>query len=149
MITANNALITSKADTWELLINYFKQHYGNKCTAAGNLKQQSSPIITQWVKTAWDYINLAIITKLFKKCSISNDLDGMEDDVLWAKQYEKSDTDSEEDGDDMYDEMVTHKQIQQMFSEESDDVEFFGFESMLLILVCLICRFDSREVYWS
>jgi len=48
-------------------------------------------------------------------------LDGTEDDVLWAEQYDKSDTNSEEEGDDMYDEMVTHKQIQQMFSEESDD----------------------------
>jgi len=28
-------------------------------------------------------INPTIITKLFKKCSISNDLDGMEDNVLW------------------------------------------------------------------
>jgi len=43
MITANNALITSKAGTWELLINYFKQHYGNERTAADNLKQ---PVVT-------------------------------------------------------------------------------------------------------
>jgi len=47
-------LITSKAGTWELLINYFKKHYGNEHTAADNLKQLSLPIITQWVKTAWD-----------------------------------------------------------------------------------------------
>ena len=38
--------------------------------------------------------------------------------------------------------MMTHEQ---MFSEESDDDEFFGFESILLILVRLICGFDSRE----
>ena len=31
---------------------------------------------------------------------ISNDSDGMEDDVLWSEQYDKSDTDSNED---MYD----------------------------------------------
>ena len=46
----NNVLITSKAGTWELLINYFKQHYGNERTAAGNLKWALLPIITQWVK---------------------------------------------------------------------------------------------------
>ena len=40
--------------------------------------------------------------------------------------------------------MMTHKQIQQMFSEESDDDEFLGFESILLILLHLICGFDSR-----
>ncbi|KAK2146628.1 hypothetical protein LSH36_594g03053 [Paralvinella palmiformis] len=37
-----------------------------------------------------------------KKCSISNDLDGAEDDVLWAEQYDKSDTDSDEESNDMY-----------------------------------------------
>ena len=41
-LTANIVLIASKAGTWELLINYFKQHYGNKHTAADN------------VKTPWD-----------------------------------------------------------------------------------------------
>ena len=50
--TTNNALITSEAGTWELLINYFKQHYRNEHTAADNLKQPLLPIITQWVKTA-------------------------------------------------------------------------------------------------
>jgi len=47
MITANNVLITSKAGTWELLINYFKQHYGNECIATGKLKWPLLPIITQ------------------------------------------------------------------------------------------------------
>jgi len=37
-ITANNVFITSKVGTWELLINYFKQHYGNERTAADYLK---------------------------------------------------------------------------------------------------------------
>ena len=78
-------------------------------TAAGNLKQPSLPVITQWVKTAWDSIDLAIITKSFKKYSIINDLDGTEDDVLWDKQHDKSDSD--EEGDDMYDNMMTHEQI--------------------------------------
>jgi len=67
---------------------------------------------------------------------------------LWAEQYDKSD----EEGDNMYDEMMTHEQIQQMFSEESDDDEFLGFESILLLLVHLICRFNSRVgggCYWS
>jgi len=48
----------------------------------------------------------------------------MEDDVLC--EYDKSDTDSDEEGDDMYDDMMTDEPIQQMFSEESDDGEFWG-----------------------
>jgi len=48
-----------------------------------------------------------IITKLFKKCSISNDLDTTESDVLWVEQYDKSDTDSDEEGEEMYDDTRT------------------------------------------
>ena len=59
--------------------------------------QTALPAITQWVKTAWDSIDPAIIYKCFKKCSISNDLDGTGDDVLWAEQYDKSDSDEEGD----------------------------------------------------
>ena len=54
-------------------------------------------------------LTLPSLPKSFKNCSISNDLDGTEDDVLWAEQYDRSDTDSKEEGDDMYDEMVTHE----------------------------------------
>jgi len=44
----NNVLITSKAGTWELIINYFKQHFGNERTAADNLKWPLLPTVTQW-----------------------------------------------------------------------------------------------------
>ena len=81
----------------------------------------------------------AIVTKSFKKCSISYDLDGPEDDVLWAEQYDKSDTDSDEKGDVMYDGIMTYEQIQQVFSEENDDDLFcVGGFSILLILVRFI-----------
>ena len=45
----------------------------------------------------------------------------MEDDVSWNEQHDKSYTDSDEEGDDMYDDMITHEQIQKTFSENSDD----------------------------
>ena len=51
-----------------------KQHYGNERTAADNLKWPLLPIITQWMKTAWDYINPGIISISFKKYFISNDI---------------------------------------------------------------------------
>ena len=47
------------------------------------------------------------LTKLFKKCSISNDLDNIEDAVLWAEHYENSDTDSNEESNNMYDDTQT------------------------------------------
>jgi len=52
----------------------------------------------------------------------------MEDDILWDEQHEKSDTDSDEEGDDMYDDIMTHEQIQQMFNEDSAYDEFLDFE---------------------
>ena len=67
---------------------------------------------------AWDSIDPAIISKSLKKCSISNDLDGMEDDELWDKHHDKSDTESDKEGDEIYDDILTHEQIQQMFNEE-------------------------------
>ena len=41
--------------------------------------------------------------QIIQEVLISNDLDGMEDDVLWAEQHDKSDTDLDEQGDDKYD----------------------------------------------
>jgi len=55
----------------------------------------------QWVKTVWDSINPAIITKSFKKCSISIDLDGMDDDVWWTEQYDKANAGSYKESDKM------------------------------------------------
>jgi len=51
----------------------------------------------------------------------------MEDEVLWDEQHNKSDIDSIEEGDEMYNDMMIHQQIQQNFNEESDD-KCFGFE---------------------
>ena len=45
--------------------------------------------------------------------------------------------------------MMTHEQITQVFNEDSDDDEFWGFLIALLILVWLIHGFDCRGVYWS
>ena len=40
--------------------------------------------------------------------------------------------------------MITHEQIQQMFSEESDDVDYF--ESILLIL-CVLYMGSTPQVF--
>ncbi|KAK2146612.1 hypothetical protein LSH36_594g01017 [Paralvinella palmiformis] len=43
-----------------------------------------------------------ILNRDGKNIKDPNDLDGKEDDVLWAEQYDKSDTDFDEEGDDIY-----------------------------------------------
>ena len=77
------------------------------------------------MNTAWDSIDPAIINKW----SISNDLDGTDNDVLWDEQHDKSDMDSDKEGDKMYDDTRTNTSIlQQMFNKESDTINLFGFE---------------------
>jgi len=100
----------------------------------------SLPFITQWAKTAWDYINPAIITKSFKKCSISNDLDwhrrwcilGWTARQIWHWLLGRRRRDAWwNDG------TWTDTWILAFWINIADN---------LLILVRLICRFDSRGI---
>ena len=80
------------------------------------------------MKTAWHSIEPAIIFKSFKKCSISNDLDGTEDDELWDEHLVAFFIEVGVRFVVIYDDhMLTHEQIQQMFNEDSDD-EVLGFQ---------------------
>ena len=36
-----------------------------------------------WVKRSWENVSQEIIIRSFKKCAISNELDGSEDDVIY------------------------------------------------------------------
>ena len=52
-------------------------------TKSGRLKKPSITLWCQWIKMKWDEIKPSIIIKAFKKCSISNTLDGSEDDLIY------------------------------------------------------------------
>jgi hypothetical protein len=45
----------------------------------------------RWVSAAWKAIPESIIVRSFKKCCISNALDGSEDDILWEDDGEDKD----------------------------------------------------------
>ena len=47
--------------------------------------------VAQWVSAAWKAIPESIIVRSFKKCYISNALDGSEDDILWEDDGEDKD----------------------------------------------------------
>ena len=47
--------------------------------------------VTRWVSAAWKAIPESIIVRSFKKCCISNALDGSEDDILWEDDGEDKD----------------------------------------------------------
>ena len=45
----------------------------------------------RWMLAAWEAIPESIIVRSFKKCCISNALDGSEDDILWEDDDEDKD----------------------------------------------------------
>ena len=47
--------------------------------------------MAQWVLAGWKAILESIIIRSFKKCCISNALDGSEDDILWVDDGEDKD----------------------------------------------------------
>ena len=76
---------------------------GAGITAAGNLKRAKISDVYGWVKCSWDAISDQIIFNSFKKCAISNMLDGSEDDMVYEEidklieEYEKENLDEFED----------------------------------------------------
>ena len=55
-----------------------------KLTKGGNLKRPEIDLVAQWVKDAWDSIPAEMVQKSFRKCSISNALDGTQDDEAFT-----------------------------------------------------------------
>ena len=62
-------------------------------TPKGNRRPPALPTFLKWIKEAWDQVTPEIIRKSFKKCGISNDLDGSEDNMLFME----SDSEEEEE----------------------------------------------------
>lgn len=70
----------------------------HELTQGGRLKKPSITLWCQWVSKAWDQVDQGIVVKSFKKCCISNALDGTEDDILFQDLSDKdSDLDPFED----------------------------------------------------
>ena len=84
----------------------------------GNFKRPSLPIVISWVKTARKALDTAIIEKAFKKCSISNNLNGTKDDILSTHTSTRDNTpDRADDTDDEYDtysSVITEEQAKKL-----------------------------------
>jgi hypothetical protein len=63
-------------------------------TENGKIKRTAPSEVARWVLAAWKAIPESIINRSFKKCCISNALDGSEDDIVW-----KDDVDDKDDSD--------------------------------------------------
>lgn len=101
-------------------------------TAKGNMKRPPLPTVVSWVKAAWDQIPADMVKRSFLKCSISNKLDGSEDDALWedAPNDEEISSDIEsdaEEGWDADDAKYTQEEWDQIFGASDDESDFEGF----------------------
>jgi hypothetical protein len=67
----------------------------------GKIKQPDAEQLCEWIREAWAHISPTLIEKSFKKCSISNKLDGTEEDYLWdSDPNHVSSVDDDDDDDD-------------------------------------------------
>ena len=55
----------------------------------------SNPKVRNAAYPTWDSIDPAIIVRAFKKCSITNELDGTEDNILWQDDRDAPCADSD------------------------------------------------------
>lgn len=53
----------------------------------------------EWILTAWGRISSESIVNGFKKCCISNALDGSENDILWEEVPDENSSTSEDSDD--------------------------------------------------
>jgi len=92
--------------------NYVTEEYNNwlhrddlPLTASGTLKKPSASEVARRVSNAWTKIPSELVRKSFKKCCVTNALDGTEEDVIWENSTERESDDhssdnSSSDGDD-------------------------------------------------
>lgn len=90
-------------------------------TKGGNMRKVDMPTICQWIVSAWKELPIKTVVKGFKKCCISNMLDGTEDDILWMDDAEDDDDDQKEEELNYHDDCITQQEWDALFNEDSDD----------------------------
>jgi hypothetical protein len=65
--------------------------YTAKLTETGKIKCAAPSEVARWVSAVWKAIPESIIVRSFKKCYISNALDGSEDDIVWEDNVKDKD----------------------------------------------------------
>lgn len=59
-------------------------------TPTGRIQRPEVQLLCSWILTAWNRIPGDLIRKSFRKCSISNAMDGSDDDILWESDGDES-----------------------------------------------------------
>jgi hypothetical protein len=66
-------------------------------TPTGKIKRSDVEQLCEWIREAWARISPALIEKSFKKCGISNKLDGTKDDYLWDSDPDQASSVDDDD----------------------------------------------------
>ena len=123
---------TSRPRSLELKAKWgeWMQHGTNTYTKGGRIRAHDLLTVTHWVKESWKELDPSSIVKSFKRCPISNFMDGTEDDILWTDtETEDTENIADEDLEDelFYQDIMPIEQVKQLF-DTSDDEDFEGFE---------------------
>ena len=79
------------------------------------------PTICWWIVGAWKELPIKTVVKGFKKCSISNMLDGTVDDILRMDDEDNDDDDGKEEELDYHDDCITQQEWNALYNENNDD----------------------------
>lgn len=98
-------------------------------TPAENVRAASLPAVCSWVLDTWHSISAKMVAQSFKKCGISNLMNGTEGEILWEETEDAPSTpvDEEDEDEEVYADHLTSEEWQNLFGD-SDDEEFPSFE---------------------
>jgi len=65
--------------------------YTARLTETGKIKRTAPSEVARWVLAAWKAIPESTIVRSFKKCCISNVLNGSKDDIVWEDDVDDED----------------------------------------------------------
>lgn len=100
-----------------------------RLTKGGNLMKPDIELIATWVRDAWEEIPEDMVQRAFKKCGISNAMDGSEDSALFENDSSDGDDCELSDDDNVYADNLTPANAEALFGHTDDEEEssFEGF----------------------
>ncbi|KAJ1202141.1 hypothetical protein NDU88_005942 [Pleurodeles waltl] len=98
-----------------------------RLTKGGNMMKPDIELIAKWFRDAWEEIPEDMVKHAFKKCGISNAMDGSEDSTLY--EDDSCDSDDCELCDNVYDDNLTPATAEALFghTDEEEESSFEGF----------------------
>ena len=105
-------------------------------TAGGRKRRAELDVICNWIREAWEEIPEQLIKKSFLKYSITNSMDGTEDDILWQDDENATDDEHlpEDDSELLYADKnevaaaeIDEASYMELFGESDVESEFEGF----------------------